>query len=62
VAKKMYEFVCDRIIPGCTHTETAATKEEAREKAEEHLREHHGQDVVDDQSIAIDLALLEVYR
>ena len=31
----MYEFICDRLIPGCTHTETAETEEEARKKAGE---------------------------
>lgn len=37
----MFEFVCDHIVPGCTHKEQAETREELLEKVEVHLREHH---------------------
>jgi predicted small metal-binding protein len=59
----MYEFVCDRIIPGCNHTETAATEEEARLKARQHLKDHHGMESLDDsQRIRIDMAILGIHR
>ncbi len=47
----MYEFVCDRIIPGCTHKERGDTPEAVREKAITHLREGHGVDSIDDDLI-----------
>jgi predicted small metal-binding protein len=37
----MYKFVCDRVIPGCTTTESGDTEEEVRSKAARHMREHH---------------------
>lgn len=37
----MYEFFCEKIIPGCTHTERGEKKEEVRESALKHLAEHH---------------------
>ena len=37
----MFEFVCDRIIPGCSHKETGDTPEAVREKAVAHLHQHH---------------------
>lgn len=43
----MFEFVCDRLIPGCSHRETGDTPEAVREKALIHLREHHGPEYVD---------------
>lgn len=39
----MYEFVCERIIPGCTYKETGEDREVVLERALEHMREHHGQ-------------------
>lgn len=58
----VYEFVCDRIIPGCTHTETAESLEAAREKAEKHLREHHQREALDHKGIDIDMAMIEIHR
>lgn len=56
-----YEFVCDRIIPGCTHTETAKTKEEARQKAERHMKDHHEMEYLDaGQSTRIDMAIFSL--
>ena len=43
----MYEFVCDRLIPGCTHLETGDTPEAVREKALAHLHERHGMEYLD---------------
>lgn len=43
----MFEFVCDHIVPGCTHKETGDTPERVREKAVEHLHEHHGMEYLD---------------
>jgi predicted small metal-binding protein len=38
----MYEYVCDKIIPGCTTKITGDTPERTVELASEHLHEHHG--------------------
>ena len=43
----MYEYVCDKIIPGCTYKERGDTSEAVREKAVAHLHEHHGMDYID---------------
>ncbi|MEX1091692.1 MAG: DUF1059 domain-containing protein [Acidimicrobiia bacterium] len=40
----MYEFLCDRVIPGCTHKERGPNREEVHERAMEHMREHHKDD------------------
>ena len=37
----MYEFVCDRIIPGCDFKARAETHEKMKAKAVEHMRESH---------------------
>ena len=58
-----YEFMCDRVIPGCKHTETAATEEEARAKARKHLEDHHRFETLDDsQRIRIDMAIVGIHR
>ena len=44
----MYEYVCERLIPGCTYRSDGETPERVREKALEHLHEHHGMDYIDD--------------
>ncbi len=44
----MYEFLCDHVIPGCTHKETGDTPERVREKAIQHLHEGHGMEYIDD--------------
>lgn len=43
----MYEFVCERIIPGCTVREKGDTPEALREKAIAHLHEHHDMSYID---------------
>jgi predicted small metal-binding protein len=43
----MFEYVCDRLIPGCPHRETGDTPEAVREKAVKHLHEHHGMEYID---------------
>jgi predicted small metal-binding protein len=42
----VYEFLCERIIPGCTHRESGKDRQVVYEKALEHMREHH--DDIDD--------------
>ena len=37
----MYEFLCERVIPGCTHKEQGESREKVHERAMEHMREHH---------------------
>ena len=57
----MWEYVCDKVIPGCTHTERGDTSEAVREKARAHLEGHHDLNYIDDdQWRKIDLAILQV--
>ena len=57
----MYEFVCDRLIPGCDHRETGDTPEAVREKAMKHLHEHHGMEYIDgDTSAKLDLVIVPI--
>ena len=59
----MYEFICDRVIPGCSHTETAQTEEEARKLARRHLEDHHRFETIDSsQQIKIDMAIMGIHR
>ncbi len=58
----LYEFVCDRIIPGCTHTETTESLERAREKAEEHFREHHPLEDLSAYTVPINMAIVGIHR
>ncbi len=44
----MFEYACEMLIPGCTHREKGETPERVREKAIEHLHEHHGMEYIDD--------------
>ncbi|MFO7700334.1 MAG: DUF1059 domain-containing protein [Acidimicrobiia bacterium] len=44
----MFTFVCERLIPGCTHEETAESRAEAREKAIEHLEGYHRMESLND--------------
>jgi predicted small metal-binding protein len=37
----LYEFICDRIIPGCTYEERGEKEEEVLEQAMIHFKEHH---------------------
>lgn len=43
----MFEFACERIIPGCVYTERDVTKEKLLEQAMDHLRERHNMDYID---------------
>lgn len=38
----------DRIIPGCSHKEKGDTPEAVREKAVDHLRQHHDLAYIED--------------
>lgn len=44
----MFEFVCDHIIPGCSHTDRADTAEKVLTQARDHLRDHHGMEYIDE--------------
>ncbi len=44
----MFEFICDRVIPGCEHKETGDTAERVHEKAIAHLHEHHDLSYIDE--------------
>lgn len=48
----MFTFVCERLIPGCTHEETAESRAEAREKAIEHLEGYHRMEYLNDMRLA----------
>ena len=43
----VFEFVCQRIIPGCTFIERGDTEEKLLEQAMDHLRERHNMDYID---------------
>ena len=45
--REVFEFVCDRIVPGCTHVERGDTREKVLEQAMDHLSERHGMDYID---------------
>ncbi len=40
----MFEFVCEKLVPGCTHRDEAEKREELLERVAIHLREHHNLD------------------
>jgi predicted small metal-binding protein len=55
----MFEYVCDRVIPGCTSKERGDTKDAAREAARLHLAQHHGMDHMDAQVWSkVDVAIM----
>ena len=57
----MLEYICDRVIPGCTHEERGDTPERVAEKAREHLHQHHGMDYLDgDQTQQVNTAIISV--
>ena len=41
---QVFEFICDRVIPGCTHEDRDESREQLLERAAAHLREHHNLD------------------
>ena len=46
----MFEYVCDKLVPGCHYKARAETEEEAHELARDHLHEHHQLEYIDDQA------------
>ena len=57
----MYEFLCERVIPGCTHRETGETREAVHERAVKHLHEHDGLDYLDDDTkTRLSLAIMPI--
>lgn len=40
----MFEFVCDHVVPGCSHKDRDESREKLLERAAVHLREHHNLD------------------
>lgn len=59
----VYEFVCDRMIPRCTYTETSETEKEARKNARRHLEDHHRMEVLDDSTnVRINMAVIGIHR
>jgi len=40
----VFEYVCDHIVPGCTHMDRDAKREKLLERVAIHLREHHDLD------------------
>jgi predicted small metal-binding protein len=41
----MFQFVCEKLIPGCTHTDEDEDREELLERATQHFKEHHDYDL-----------------
>lgn len=60
----MFTFVCERLIPGCTHEDTAESRAEAREKAIEHLAGYHRMEYLNDKRLADAASMLDgaIYR
>lgn len=44
----VFEFVCERIVPGCSHTDRDESREKLMDRVAVHLREHHDLDHRDD--------------
>ena len=44
----MYEFVCDHLVPGCTHKDRDEKQQELLDRAVTHLQEHHNLDYHDE--------------
>lgn len=42
-----YEYVCDKVNPGCKHRHIGDTREAVREEAIAHLEGHHGMQYID---------------
>ena len=56
----MFEFVCERLIPGCTSKEQGDTREKAIAKAERHMQDHHDRMSSSDLRAEIDLAVFRL--
>ncbi|HWB90156.1 MAG TPA: DUF1059 domain-containing protein [Acidimicrobiia bacterium] len=37
----MFKFVCDHIVPGCTHEDQDESRDKLMDRVAIHLREHH---------------------
>lgn len=48
----MYQYLCERIIPGCTFTDEDRSREQLMERVDAHLREKHDLDRHDDRIAA----------
>ena len=58
----MFEYVCDRLIPRCSHRDTGETPEAVREKALKHLHEHHDMEYLDGKtSTTIDSLIVQTH-
>jgi len=44
----LFEYICDRIVPGCKHTDKDESRDKLIERAAVHLREHQDLDHHDD--------------
>lgn len=44
----MFQFVCERLVPGCDYKSKQLTEEESHEIAKDHLHERHQIEYVDD--------------
>ena len=58
----MFEFVCERLIPGCTSKLQGDDKAEVAARAENHMRDHHDRMPSADLRAEIDLALFRLDR
>jgi len=48
----VFRFVCDHIVPGCSHVDEDASQEKLLERVAVHLREHHDLDHRDERIAA----------
>jgi predicted small metal-binding protein len=44
----VFQYICERIIPGCGHQDRDKSRDELMQRVEVHLREHHDLDHHDD--------------
>ena len=58
----MFEFVCERLIPGCTSKVRGEDRDEVAAAAETHMRDHHDRMPSTDLRAEIDLALFRLDR
>ena len=56
----MFEFVCEKLVPGCTTKEQADTQDEARAKGERHMVDHHDRMSGSDLRAEVDIAVLRL--
>lgn len=46
--RELFDYICERLIPGCSHEDKDENEEELLERAAEHLRVHHTTDHFDE--------------